>query len=294
MRLLKNLLLITLVAMLLAGHGGLSATNTMALNRGLEQFRSALAGQETYQAQATAGELGSQADRVISQIPPWVVSIIGVKKVAAAPSGQPETARKLSMPGFDLYYTVPSFSDFAPARKISAGTGFFISSDGYILTNKHVVTDDQAEYTVVLKDGKEKKGSVAYRDPENDIAVVKIEGENYPALSLGDSSKLKVGQPVISVGNSYNSLQSKVSVGEVSALKRSALASSEEDTQILKNLIQSSVWLYPGDSGGPLLNMDGEVIGINTATVINKNNISFSIPINDGKKAALSKVGLGK
>jgi len=173
---------------------------------------------------------------------------------------------------------------FTVFSKVDAGTGFFIDPNGYILTNKHVVANQDATYTVQLSNGKKKAAQVVYRDLTNDLAVVKIAGSNYPVLNLADSSKLKVGQAVIGLGNAYGKNPNTVSSGTISGLHKKVLAinsSSEMGDQELKNVIQSTAQLYPGDSGGPLFDSDGNVVGVNVAIAAEKDNVSFSIPIND-------------
>jgi serine protease Do len=176
--------------------------------------------------------------------------------------------------------STPTISDFAYYTKVDAGTGFFVSSDGYIITNKHVVASETANYTVVLSNGKKKIGHVVYRDPDNDIAVVKIVGKDYPVLNIGDSSKLKVGQDILGIGNAYGKYKDTVSTGEVSGLHKVVYTEGDQD-EVLDNVIQTNAQLYPGDSGGPLFDLNGNVVGVNVAIAAEKDNVSFSIPIND-------------
>ncbi len=175
---------------------------------------------------------------------------------------------------------------FTVLSKVDAGTGFLIGSDGYILTNKHVVASEDASYSVQLSNGKRKSAEVVYRDLANDLAVLKISGSNYPVLDLADSSKLKVGQAVIGLGNAYGKHPNTISTGAVSGLHKKVLAinqSSDMGNQELKDVIQTNAQLYPGDSGGPLFDMNGSVVGVNVAIAAGKDNVSFSIPINDAK-----------
>jgi serine protease Do len=167
-------------------------------------------------------------------------------------------------------------------QKVGAGTGFIISNDGYILTNRHVVADSAADYTVLLSNGKQEAARVIYIDQNNDIAIVKIEGR-YPAVSLGDSASLKLGQSVIAIGNALGEYNNSVSVGIVSGLNRTIQASGNGSSEQLSGVIQTDAAINPGNSGGPLLDLNGRVVGINVATVVGSNNISFSIPINTVK-----------
>lgn len=170
-------------------------------------------------------------------------------------------------------------------RRVGSGTGFFVSSDGLIATNKHVVSDNDAQYSVITSDGKEHEGKVLARDPINDIAVIKIEGDNYETLDFGDSSNIKIGQTVIAIGNSLGEFSNTVSRGIISGLKRTVTAgSSFGDTERLTNIIQTDAAINPGNSGGPLLDINGEVIGINVAMAQGAQNIAFAIPANQIKK----------
>jgi serine protease Do len=177
--------------------------------------------------------------------------------------------------------------------KVTSGTGFFVDERGYVLTNKHVV-NDAGTYTVILANGDREDASVVYKDPNNDLAIIKIPGFNYPVMPLGDSSDLKIGETVVGIGNSYSRDGTIVAPGSISALNKTILLETDTDDH-LRNLIQTTTQLYPGDSGGPLFTLDGEVVGINVATAVDYNNLSFSIPINDAKKviqAALPKTSL--
>ncbi len=163
------------------------------------------------------------------------------------------------------------------------GTGFTIGGDGLIVTNRHVVSDTSATYTVVLKDGnKTYKVSKVYRDPVMDLAFLKVDATNLPAVELGDSSSLRVGQTVIAIGNALGRFDNTVTEGVVSALGRGIEAGSPlgGGAESLDNVIQTDAALNPGNSGGPLINLSGQVIGINVAISSSSQNIGFSVPIN--------------
>ncbi|OHA17453.1 MAG: hypothetical protein A3H57_04955 [Candidatus Taylorbacteria bacterium RIFCSPLOWO2_02_FULL_43_11] len=164
--------------------------------------------------------------------------------------------------------------------KVSAGTGLIVTSDGFIVTNKHVVSDTAASYTVMLPDGTSKNATVLYRDDALDVAVLKVAGSNFFTAPLGNSSNIKLGQTVIAIGNALGEYNNSVSVGIVSGLDRKIEASTRNGVERLTGVIQTDAAINPGNSGGPLVNADGEVVGINVATVTGTNNISFSIPIN--------------
>ena len=189
----------------------------------------------------------------------------------------------------DIKLKIPVYTQTGSSteEEIGAGTGLIIHKDGYILTNNHVVSDKEADYTIRLSNGSKKVAKVIYRDPERDVAILKIEG-SYPLVApLGDSTSLKLGQTVIAIGNALGEYNNTVSTGIVSGLDRNIEAGDENSTIVekLKGMIQTDVSVNPGSSGGPLTDINGNVIGINVATAVDSNNINFSIPINSIKKS---------
>jgi serine protease Do len=170
-------------------------------------------------------------------------------------------------------------------QEVGGGSGFIISSDGYIVTNKHVVEDQGANYTVLTNDGEKHAARVLARDPVGDLAVLKIDKTDLPSVELGDSSTLKVGQTVIAIGNALGEFRNTVSKGVVSGLARSVVAGGLGQTdEELMGVIQTDAAINSGNSGGPLINLAGQVIGINTAMAVGAQNIGFAIPINDVKE----------
>lgn len=170
-------------------------------------------------------------------------------------------------------------------KRVGGGSGFLVSSDGMIITNKHVVEDIQADYTVVTSDGKEYPAKVLARHPVQDIAAIKIEGDSFSTLNLGNSDDLKVGQTVIAIGNSLGEFANSVSKGIISGLKRNVTAGSGlGGTERLTDIIQTDAAINPGNSGGPLLDISGNVIGVNVAMAQGAENIGFAIPVNQVKK----------
>ncbi len=175
----------------------------------------------------------------------------------------------------------------APSNQNSTiGTGFVVSDKGVIVTNKHVVADPNGRYTVVGKDNKQYEVQKIYRDPVLDLALVQVNGNDLQALPLGDSSKIKIGQTAIAIGNALGRFTNTVTSGIVSGLGRKVIAGDpySGSSESLDNLIQSDAAINPGNSGGPLLNSSGEVIGVNVATTEGAQNIGFAIPINPVKK----------
>lgn len=167
------------------------------------------------------------------------------------------------------------------------GTGFVLTEDGLIVTNKHVVDDLEATYKVITSDDVEYDIQKIYRDPANDLAIVKIEAKGLKPVEMGDSSKLKVGQFVIAIGTALGEFRHTVTTGVVSGLGRGITAGSpfEAAAERLDNVIQTDAAINPGNSGGPLLNSVGQVIGVNTAVSSQGQNIGFALPINIVKEA---------
>jgi len=166
-------------------------------------------------------------------------------------------------------------------RQVGAGTGFFVSSDGMIITNRHVVEDENASYTVILNDGTKRDAKVLARDTVLDIAFLKIDGNNYKPLPLGSSEELKVGQTVIAIGNALGEFSNSVSMGIISGLGRNIVASDStgQRAERLNDVIQTDASINVGNSGGPLLDIAGNVIGVNVAVASNAENIGFAIPV---------------
>lgn len=175
--------------------------------------------------------------------------------------------------------------DTKQKQTVGAGSGFLVSEDGMIVTNKHVVSDTTAEYTVITNDDQEHSAKVLARDPINDVAILKIDGSEYPTLTLGNSDNLKVGQTAIAIGYSLGEFSNTVSRGIISGLKRNLVAGSTlQGSEKLSDTIQTDAAINPGNSGGPLLNINGDVIGINVAIVQGAQNIGFAIPSNQIEK----------
>ncbi len=228
---------------------------------------------------------------VVKKVSPAVVSIIVTKDL-------PKMERYYVNPfGDDFFgnffgndFLIPQYRQNGTEKKeIGGGTGFIISKDGYIVTNKHVVSDLEAEYTVLMNDEKKYPAKVIARDPVNDLAVLKIEAKDLPTVELGDSSKLEVGQTVIAIGNALGEFRNTVSVGVISGLSRSITAAGVGiGSEQLIGVIQTDASINPGNSGGPLLNIAGQVIGINTAVAQGAQGIGFAIPINSVKNSIKS------
>lgn len=183
-----------------------------------------------------------------------------------------------------LDFGVPQYKENGTERRdVGAGTGFFVSADGYIVTNRHVVADEDAEFTVVLQDDTRYEAEVLARDSINDIAILKIElEEDVPYIEFGESEDIEVGQTVIAIGYALGRFGNSVSRGIVSGLSRSITASDGTgQSEDLYDVIQTDTAINPGNSGGPLLNLEGKAIGMNVAIVQGSENIGFALPIAD-------------
>mgnify|MGYP001602263035 CR=1 FL=1 len=229
---------------------------------------------------------------------PAVVSIIISKEVPKYeayidPNQQTNPFGDL-FPGFS--FNIPQYRQNGTEKKqVGGGSGFFVGADGLIVTNKHVVDQKDVEYTVFTNDGKKHTATVMARDPVLDIALIKIEGANFPYLSLGNSDELEVGQNVIAIGNALGEYRNTVSVGVVSGLARSITAGNNSgNAEVLDHVIQTDAAINPGNSGGPLLNLSGKVIGVNVAIAQGSQNIGFALPINSVKGAIESVKSTGK
>lgn len=168
----------------------------------------------------------------------------------------------------------------------SSGSAFFVSEDGYLITNKHVVANDDAVYYVSTGES-EYVVRVVYRDPKHDIAVLKVHGSDFPALSIEAPSELAVGEQVIAIGNALGEYIDSLSFGNVLSLREDIIASDRSGRQVdkLADVIETSAKLYPGDSGGPFLNSRGEVVGVGVATTLGE-RIGYAVP------AAVAKAAL--
>lgn len=182
-------------------------------------------------------------------------------------------------------FSAPCDTGKTKLQEVGGGSGFIISSDGLILTNKHVAGDKTASYTVFTNDGKKYAAKILAVDPAQDLAVLKINANNLPTVELGDSSSLELGQTAIAIGNALGEFRNTVSVGVISGLSRTVTASGPNvGSETISGVIQTDAAINPGNSGGPLLNLEGQVVGINTAIAEGAQNIGFAIPVNTAKR----------
>ena len=228
---------------------------------------------------------------IVKKYSPAVVSIVATKDLPVV--------EQYNASPFQAFCNDPFFAQFfggcdlkvpqyrqngTRKQEVSAGTGFVVKQDGLILTNKHVVDVQGAEYTVILNDGRKFPARVMARDPIQDLAIIKIETAGLATVKLANSDTLEVGQTVIAIGNALGQFSNSVSKGIISGLSRSITASAGNSSEKLDKVIQTDAAINPGNSGGPLINLDGEVIGVNTAIVSGAQNLGFALPINRAKK----------
>jgi serine protease Do len=200
-------------------------------------------------------------------------------------------------PGFN--FNIPQYKQNGTQNEeVGGGSGFLVSSTGLIVTNKHVVDQTGATYTVFTNDGKKYTAKIVAKDPVLDIALIKITppvGMSFPYLTLGDSDTLQLGQSVIAIGNALGEYKNTVSVGVVSGLSRSITAGDQSgSSETLDHVIQTDAAINPGNSGGPLLDLSGNVIGVNVAVAEGSQSIGFALPIDSVKSAILSVENTGK
>lgn len=222
-----------------------------------------------------------------------VVNIERESKINALPINREELFKQFGLPVPDEKDSPPLPQKEQKQKVTGTGSGFIYSKEGYIITNNHVV-EDADKITVKTVSGKKYQAKVIGADSESDLAVIKIEPEEelIPAV-LGDSDRLKVGQFVAAIG-SARGLEGSVSFGHVSALGRENLRELQMQGLTFQHLIQTDAGINLGNSGGPLTNIKGEVIGINVALMLGANRIGFAIPINTAKQVIPQLIQGGK
>lgn len=233
----------------------------------------------------------SDVIKAVSKANPAVVSIVITKDV-------PVVEQYQQNPFYYLFGNQDSgqSSDETEEQEVGGGSGFIVTSDGYIVTNNHVVEDTSSDYTVLTNDGKKYSAKVLAKDSTLDIAVIKIEAKDLPYLTFSDSDKLKLGQTAIAIGNALAEFQNSISMGIISGLSRSITASNDSTggTEQLDGVIQTDAAINPGNSGGPLLDIDGNVIGVNVAVESSAENIGFALPGNTVKSVVDSVIENGE
>jgi serine protease Do len=205
----------------------------------------------------------------------------------SAKSGASNGQNDQGGPGVQHKLEIPdSLVDKRGMVQVGGGSGFIVQADGLIMTNKHVISDAKAEYTVILNDGQRFPAVVLSRDPINDVAILKIPATKLPCVKLGDATKLELGQSVIAIGNALGIFKNTVSLGIVSGLSRSIAAQADPDSpsQEMRGLIQTDAAINPGNSGGPLVDRHACVVGVNAAIISGAQSIGFAIPVNAARR----------
>jgi serine protease Do len=233
--------------------------------------------------------IGQGFSQVVKEVSPSVVNV-RVSKEVKMQQHPPLGGSPFDFFGespFGKFFEWPQGEDFLQQ---GSGSGVIVSADGYILTNNHVI-EGMDEITVVNANGDKYDAKVVGSDPRTDLAVIKVDGKDFPAAKLGDSDKIEVGEWVLAVGNPFE-LQNTVTAGIISARGRSNVGLADYE-----DFIQTDAAINPGNSGGPLVNLDGEVIGINTAIATRTGGsmgIGFAIPINMAKQVMAQLIKTGK
>jgi len=239
-----------------------------------------------------AVEESSATIDAVQKVSPSVVSIVVTQDLSQLYNLTGPNIFPFDFFNFDLE---SQLEDPEGKQEVGAGTGFIVSANGLILTNKHVVSTQDAEYTVIMNDGEQYAATVLDTDPFNDIALIKIEAEGVTPVELGDSDTLQIGQIVIAIGNTLGQYQNTVTRGIVSGLSRTVRAGDGNgNSETLEDIIQTDAAINHGNSGGPLINLDGQVIGVNTAINREGQLIGFAIPINQATRAIESVQEYGK
>ncbi|HDH04085.1 MAG TPA: trypsin-like serine protease, partial [Candidatus Campbellbacteria bacterium] len=293
-------LLVSFVTSLVTGIVTVTLVNqapppiTQTINKVIERTIRTVVPGDSQTAATAAPIIVTQEDRIVkivNNVSSAVVSVVATKDMPVIEKYyinpfKNNAAFKNLPGGFLPDVKIPQYRQKGvEKRQISSGTGFFVSSDGLIITNKHVVADTAAEYSIVMNDGRKFEAKILARDPFQDIAILKVKGEKFNFISLDDSKNVKVGQTVIAIGNTLGEFQNTVSRGIVSGLNRKVTAlGGISGPEKLQELIQTDASINPGNSGGPLLNLNGRAIGINTAMAKAAENVGFALPVNIAKR----------
>jgi S1-C subfamily serine protease len=294
----RHFMLTTVVACLIVSAlaGGIvgyySVEGALGQKPALPNFVKQLVNPQTGNSTPAFTDEQSQVISVVKSASPAVVSIVASKDLTTVEqNGYNPFQDFCSDPFFKQFFgdqcdsATPAPKSTTQKQQVAAGTGFLITSDGLILTNKHVVDISGADFTAITSDGKSYPAKILATDPVLDVALVKISGTNFPTLPLADSSQIQIGQTVIAIGNALGQFSNTVSKGVISGLSRSITAGDNAgSSETLNSVIQTDAAINPGNSGGPLLDLSGNVIGINTAIAQGAQNIGFAIPINQAKK----------
>lgn len=279
---------VVLMATCLGFLGGVAGARLTAIERAGDErgTRSPAASAPTA---APANTTGRRAEETVVQVvenaSPAVVSIIVSKDVSQSEDVSLNPFGDIFGPS-PFRFRVRRPTGKTERRDVGGGSGFIVDADGLIITNRHVANDTKSTIDVVFTSGERVPATVVARDPLLDLAVLNVERKQLPVLSFGDSSTLRVGQSVVAIGNALGEFRNTVSVGVVSGLGRNIQAGDRMtgDTESLDEIIQTDAAINSGNSGGPLLDLAGQVIGVNVAVAGGAENIGFAIPANEAAR----------
>jgi len=303
----KNIIAVIILSLVLGGVAG--GITSLLIWQNIDKFgfsftnENGLKIEKIETEKITLLEEESATIDVVKKVNPSVVSIVITKELKNIYSSTgPSSLDDLFEFGWPFGFQFeqpeqPEQPESGSGRKteVGGGTGFIVSEDGMILTNKHVVLDEEAEYSVITNDGQTYEAKVLAKDTMNDLALLKIEASGLTPLVLGDSDKIQIGQTVIAIGNTLSEFRNTVTRGVISGIGRRVEAGGSMGfSEVIEQAIQTDAAINPGNSGGPLVNLKGEVIGINTAISGSGQLIGFSIPINEAKRVIESVQKYGK
>ncbi len=225
---------------------------------------------------------GELIPNIVDRVTPAVVSVIITADVPITQQYFEDYNPFGDFFGDDFGFQIPrEVQRGTEKREIGGGTGFFVSSDGYLITNRHVVETEGADFSIITNDGETYDVDVIAKDPMLDVAVLKVQSdETFPYLEFGEDKDVRLGGTVIAVGNALAEFPNSVSVGVISGLSRNIVAGDGRGfSEELEGVIQTDAAINQGNSGGPLLNLEGKVIGVNVAVAGNSENIGFALPV---------------
>lgn len=249
---------------------GIVVAQTGSFDNALSSLQSSIQSSKTVSTDSIAEE--SDVIKAVAKANPAVISIVISKDV-------PKIEQFNPFGNFFGGLTIPQ-QNGTERQTIGGGSGFFVTADGYIVTNNHVVEDTAASYTVITNDGTKYDAQVLAKDATLDVAILKVKGTGFKFLAFANSDKLQLGQTAIAIGNALAEFQNTISMGIVSGLSRSITAGTNTagGSEQLDGIIQTDAAINPGNSGGPLLDIRGDVIGVNVAVQNGAENIGFALP----------------
>ncbi|MFA6042504.1 MAG: trypsin-like peptidase domain-containing protein [Patescibacteria group bacterium] len=274
----KQTLVIAVVLSLVLGTVGGGLAGSLVSNGTFDQWlnRTSVATDATGTATTVQVEEESATIEVVNKVQNSVVSIVGTQDLSKVTTAYPDDF-------FNNFFGMPTQPQTG-SREVSSGSGFIVTADGFVMTNKHVIDGTNTDYTVLTNDGKKYAAKIIASDPTNDLAILKIEAKDLQPVSFGDSSKLQIGQTVIAIGNALGQFRNTVTKGVISGLSRRITAGDGQSAETLEDVIQTDAAINRGNSGGPLLDITGRVIGVNTAVSQDGQLIGFAITGNQAKQ----------